>query len=189
MYAIRSYYDAVTHAEIYKGYIPAKFGGRLSSTIDIRMKEGNRKRFSAAASVNNYAGRLAIETPLFGGNTSLIIAGRYAYPDYTFIAAKELNETLKINELNNFPEETEVKFWDFNAKINHKLNDRNHLYLSAYSGHDYFFYPQFETNSSMTWGNTTGTFRWNHIFNANLFSNTSVIYSNYQYSYLFYDIV
>lgn len=180
--------DVVTQAEIYKGYIPSQFGGRLSSTIDIRMKEGNRNKLGVSASVNNYASRLTIETPLFNKNTSIIVAGRYSYPSLTPLIGQELNGTiLFIPDLNNYSSGTKINFWDINAKINHKINSNNHLYFSTYSGHDYFYYPRFETNSSMEWGNTTATLRWNHIFNTGIFVNTSAIFSNYNYSYLFFD--
>jgi len=181
--------DVVQQAEIYKGYIPAKYGGRLSSTIDIRMREGNRNKMKIHANVNNYASRLAIESPLFNKKTSFILSGRYSYSSLTPNIIDELNSSgiLSMPAFNNYSSETRIRFWDFNAKINHKLNKKNHLYLSTYSGSDYFHFPQFETNSSMKWGNTTGTLRWNHIYNTRLFSNTSLIFSNYNYSYKFLD--
>ncbi len=182
--------DAVIQADFYKGYIPANFGGRLSSVIDIRMKEGNRKKLSVTANVNLYASRLTIETPVKNENTSILVSGRYAntslVPNLGNLLANG-TELLTIPAFNNYPDDTKINFWDFNAKVNHRLDNKNQLFLSGYFGHDYFFYPMINKKSSIEWGNSTATLRWNHIYNHKLFSNTSLVYSNYKYTYLFTD--
>jgi hypothetical protein len=172
--------DAVAQAELYKGYIPAKFGGRISSVMDVRMKEGDRNRLRLTGNINTYASRLCLETPLFNDKTSLLIAGRYSYTMFMGIIGSATGAF-------NYSFKTKVNFWDLNLKLNHRLNDKNHLFLSAYNGNDNFFFPQINDKSTIEWGNSTATFRWNHVFNNKLFSNTSFIYSNYNYQYLYVD--
>lgn len=179
--------DAVIQAELYKGFIPAEFGGRISSVMNIRMKEGNRNKLSVKGNINLYVSRLTVESPVFSDKTSLLLSGRYSYTSFLINTIGELSGIVPMSFFNTHSQETKVNFWDFNAKINHKLNKKNQLYLSLYSGSDYFFYPQINNKSSIEWSNSTGTFRWNHIYNNKVFSNTNLIYSNYNYHYLFLD--
>jgi hypothetical protein len=172
---------------MYKGFIPARYGGRISSVIDIQMKEGNRKKLTAIANVNLYASRLTVESPIFNENTSVLIAGRYAYTSFVPNAGKELSNVIYMYEYNSYPTETKINFWDVNMKLNHRINAKNHVYFSSYLGNDYFFYPLIDKKSSIEWGNSTATLRWNHIYNSKLFSNSSLVYSNYKNSHLFFD--
>jgi hypothetical protein len=160
--------EALKDISIYKGGIPAEFGGRASSVLNISMKDGNSKKMSASGGIGLIASRLTLEGPL-GKNerTSFIVSGRRSYADI-------------IGKVGNFLEDDmTLYFYDLNVKINHKINNNNRIYLSAYSGKDAFQYEDLGTD----WGNSTATLRWNHIWNSKLFSNTSVIYSNYDYGF------
>ena len=171
--------DAVTQAELYKAYIPAQYGGRLSSVMDVRMKEGNRNKFSLSGNINLYASRLTLETPLFNNKTSLLFSGRYSYTSMVANLGSELSHIIYMPDFNYYSSSTKINFWDFNLKLNHRLNQKNHFYLSAYSGSDYFFYPPMNNKSSIEWGNSTGTFRWNHIHNSkNTLRSCSIYFYN-----------
>lgn len=179
--------DAIKSVKIYKGSFPARYGGRLSSVVDIHMKEGNNKQLSYSGGVGLIASRLTIEGPLVKDKASFIVSGRYSYAGLTANGAGLLGQSLRIGNLRDFSANNEINFYDLNAKLNYKLNDRNHLFLSAYSGADHFYYYAIDDNSSMDWGNITGTARWNHIFNSKLFANTMFVFSKYNYSYILKD--
>lgn len=157
--------DAIRHTELYKGYFPAQYGGRLSSVMDLRMKEGNKEHLSVSGGIGLLASRLLVEGPVQKKRSSYMLAARRTYPDI-FLALQSDNGGNKIN------------FYDLNAKVNVAVNKNNHLYLSGYLGNDVFrFFDQYENH----WGNTTATLRWNHLFGPRLFSNTSLIFSHYDY--------
>ena len=159
--------DAVKDLTLYKGGVPARYGGRLSSVLDVRQKEGNSKEFGGTVGIGLISSRLMLEGPIIKDRMSFMIAGRRSYGD---IFAPLVNPDLKGNQL---------FFYDINAKLNYKINDRDRLFFSAYSGADRFkFGEEFES----FWGNTTATLRWNHLFGPRLFSNFSAIYSDYSYS-------
>ncbi|MCB0589386.1 MAG: TonB-dependent receptor [Phaeodactylibacter sp.] len=157
--------DAIRHMELYKGSFPIEYGGRLSSVVDMRMKEGNREQFGLEGGIGLLAARFLLEGPIRKDKSSFMISARRTYPD--------LYLSLAPDDGGN-----KVHFYDANAKLNFRLNDNNHLYLSGYFGRDVFrFFGQYENN----WGNSTGTLRWNHLFDANLFANFSLVYSRYDY--------
>lgn len=158
--------DAIKDVTLYKGDIPASSGGRLSSLLDIRMKDGNQKNFSAAGGISTISSRLTLEGPLDKDRTSFLVAGRRTYVDLFLPFAK--NKDIRDNIL---------YFYDFNAKINHRINDRNRIFLSGYFGRDIFS----NDFARMSLGNQTGTFRWNHLFSQKIFSNFTVIHSMYDY--------
>ena len=160
--------DAVKDLELYKGNAPASYGGRLSSVLDIQMKDGNSKRFSTSGGIGLLSSRLTIEAPIVKDNGSFIISGRRTYAD---MFLKLSSDPLKKN--------TKLYFYDLNAKANYKINDKNRIFLSGYFGNDAFKFDDF---FSTEWGNKTGTLRWNHIFGNKLFLNSSLIFSNYNYS-------
>lgn len=162
--------DAVKDVKLIKGGIPAEYGGRLSSLLDIRMKEGNNKKLEVNGGVGVIFSRLAIEAPIVKDKGSFIIAGRRSYID--ILAKPFLNEDLK---------ESKFNFYDLTLKANYTLNDKNKIFLSGYFGRDEFGSNQFSFN----WGNATGTLRWSHVFGEKLFLNTSLIYSNYDYTNTF----
>lgn len=160
--------DAIKDVEIYKGGIPAQYGGRLSSLLDIRMKEGNSKKFSGSGGIGTISSRLTLEAPIVKDKSSFMISGRRTYADLFLKMAS--NEAIRDNSL---------YFYDLNMKANYTVNEKNRFYLSGYFGRDNF---GFSDVFSLGWGNATGTLRWNHLYNEKLFSNTTVYFSNYDYA-------
>ena len=160
--------DALKGVTVYKGGIPAKYGGRASSVLDITMKDGNNKKLSVSGGIGLISSKLTVEGPIIKDKMSFIVSGRRTYADL-------------IAQLTGFlDDDMSLYFYDLNAKLNYKLNDNNRLFLSGYFGKDV---TSFGSSLGMNWGNTTGTLRWNHLFNSKLFSNTTLIYSNYDYSF------
>ncbi|MBS3806222.1 MAG: TonB-dependent receptor [Bacteroidales bacterium] len=167
--------DAIKNVELYKGKIPARYGGRLASLIDIRMKDGNMKRFSGEGGIGLISSRLTLESPIVKNKGSVMVSGRRTYMDAVIRAARELSGNENIIE---FP----FHFYDLNAKANYRINSNNRLYLSGYFGRDVFSWSINKQNqSSFNWGNYTGTLRWNHLFSKKLFSNFTFLASNYDY--------
>jgi len=158
--------DAIKDAKLYKGDIPASSGGRLSSLLDVRMKDGNSKKFSATGGIGAISSRLTLESPIIKDKTSFIIAGRRMYADIFLPLAS--NPDIRKNK---------IHFYDLNAKVNHIINENNRIFVSAYSGRD-VFKSEF---AGMDYGNSTITLRWNHLFSSRLFSNLTLIHSNYDY--------
>ena len=180
--------DALNNVSFYKGAFPAQYGGRLSSIVDITMREGNYKKYAANVGIGLLASKVTLEGPIVKDKASFIISGRYSYAGQTLnLAGKFGQEILNIWELRNFNDQNEINFYDLNAKVNYRINDKNHIYLSTYTGGDRFYSYSLNNNNSLEWGNTTSTLRWNHIFNSRLFSNFTSYYSNYNYSYFIAD--
>ena len=159
--------DAIKDVQLYKGGIPAEYGGRLSSVVDIRMKDGNNQRFSLQGGVGTIASRLTLEAPISKNKGSFIISGRRTYADL-FLKLSN-NEDLRDNRL---------YFYDLNLKANYQLGKNDRVFLSGYFGRDVFKTDGF----FIDWGNATGTVRWNHIYNSRLFSNLTVFYSSFNYA-------
>lgn len=160
--------EALKNASLLKGSIPAEHGGRASSVLDIQMKEGNLKNFGATGNVGLISSNLTVEGPLAKEKSSFILSGRRTYADLFLNFSKD--EDIR---------ETHLYFYDINLKTNYKLNSKNRIYLSGYLGRDDFGY---KNEFGFDWGSITGTLRWNHIFSDRLFSNTSLIFSNYSYN-------
>lgn len=180
--------DAVNNMEFFKGEMPARYGGRLSSVIDIRMKEGNSKKFAMAGNVGLLSSKLSVEAPIIKDRTSFILSTRYSYAGYTADGASVLGDAIGFDDLHkNFRKGNDVQFYDLNFKINHRINKNNRIYLSAYSGKDQFYFRSFSDKMNMQWGNNTATLRWNTIVSDKIFHNFSAIYSNYNYSYKLLD--
>ena len=158
--------DAIKDVKLFKGDIPASSGGRLSSLLDVRMKDGNIKKFSGSGGVGILSSRLTLEGPVVKDKTSFIVSGRRTYADIFLPLAK--NEDVRDNKL---------YFYDINAKLNQIINEKNKIFLSGYFGRD-IFKNQF---AGIGFGNSTITLRWNHLFSGKLFSNFSLINSNYKY--------
>ena len=158
--------DAIKDVKLFKGDIPANYGGRLASVVDIRMNEGNMKKLEINGGIGIIASRLTIEGPLWKDRISFIVSGRRTYADI-FLPLSS-NKALQKNQL---------YFYDLNAKINYRINDNNQIFLSGYFGRDVFK----NDFAGMNWGNGTATFRWNHLFSKRLFSNFSLVYTNYKY--------
>ncbi|MEM9832933.1 MAG: TonB-dependent receptor [Bacteroidota bacterium] len=161
--------DAIKNIEIYKGGIPARFGSRLSSILDIQMKEGNSKEFKVSGGIGIISSRLTVEGPIKKDQSSFILSGRRTYADLFLRLSPD--EDIRDNIL---------YFYDFNAKANYILNDRNRLFLSGYFGRDRFgVADQF----GLDWGNATSTLRWNHLLSDKVFFNTTLVYSNFDYGF------
>jgi hypothetical protein len=159
--------DALKDINLIKGGMPAEYGGRVSSVMDIKMKEGNSKKMSVSGGIGLISSKLTVEGPIKKDKGSFIVSGRRTYADLFLKAAPDTN--LRNNTL---------YFYDFNAKANYTINDKNRIFASGYFGRDVF---GFGDAFGFDWGNATGTIRWNHIYGDKLFSNTSLIYSNYNY--------
>src|SRR5450759_4624414 len=164
--------DALKSVELTKGGFPARYGGRLSSVLEMNMKEGNKEEWHSEGGIGLISSRLTVEGPLKKGKSSILLSGRRTYADllvYPF---------LKGDKVGYF-------FYAFNAKINYDFGRNNKLYLSGYFGQDKFSLKTKNTertdNAGFNWGNSTATLRWNHLFTNKLFSNTSAIYSNYNF--------
>ncbi|MCA6436657.1 MAG: TonB-dependent receptor [Bacteroidetes bacterium] len=169
--------DALKDATIYKGGIPSKYGGRLSSVLDIRMREGNNKKFTATGGIGLLSSRVTLEAPIGkvhedGAKGSFLLAARRSYAD---IFLPLLSDTT-INR-------NKLYFYDLNLRSNYRLSSKDRIFLSGYFGRDKIDVPNGFGN---TWGNITGTLRWNHLFSPKLFMNVSAIYSNYDYEITFY---
>jgi hypothetical protein len=159
--------DALKDVAVYKGNAPAQYGGRLSSVLDVKMKDGNDKKFGATGGIGLIASRLSLEGPLVKDKGSFLISARRTYAD-AFLKLSS-NQTTKNSTL---------YFYDINVKANYKLNEKNRIFLSGYFGRDKI---GLGSTFGIDWGNTTGTLRWNHLINNRWFSNTSLIVSNYSY--------
>ncbi|PIF33402.1 outer membrane receptor protein involved in Fe transport [Flavobacterium sp. 9] len=157
--------DAIKDLKLYKGGIPARYGGRASSVLDIYQKDGNSKEFHLNGGIGLVSSRLLAEGPLVKDKGSFLIGGRASYA-HLFLKLSEKNK------------DNAAYFYDLNTKLSYKLNDNNSLYLSGYFGRDVFSLNKSFTN---TYGNSTLNLRWNHLYNDKLFANLSLIYSDYYY--------
>jgi len=169
--------DPIRDVRMYKGAFPAQYGGRLSSVIDVHMKEGNDKKFSATGGIGLITSRLTLEGPLFNENTTFILSGRRTYVDLI----TDLINGIKKNDP-DFQKIPAYNFYDLNTKISTKLSANDRIFLSGYYGKDAFKLANPDFSIGFDWGNTIGTMRWNHIFNPKCFANTSLIFSDYYYN-------
>ncbi len=172
--------DAIKNVELIKGGFPARYGGRLSSVIDITMKEGNMRKYNVEGSIGLISSKLMVEGPIWKDKTSFIVTVRRTYIDKILgpiITAASRGEG-----------SGGYYFYDLNLKLNHKFSDKDRVFLSLYNGLDKAY---FSTGGSFTndigiggylrWGNTLGSARWNHVFNSRLFCNTNLTYTQYQF--------
>ena len=155
--------DVVKDLKLYKGGIPARFGGRASSVLDIYQKDGNSNKFGISGGIGLISSRLLVEGPIVKDKSSFVLAGRSSYAHLFLKLADNPNSAY---------------FYDFNTKMNYKINDNNNIFLSGYFGRDVFSLNDSFVN---TYGNSTLNLRWNHLFSEKLFSNLSLIYSDYYY--------
>jgi len=159
--------DAIKDISVYKGNEPAQYGGRLSSVLDIKMNDGNDKKFGVSGGIGLISSRLTVEGPIVKDKGSFIISARRTYADLFLALSKDTT-------INN----SSLYFYDFNAKVNYRINATNRIFLSGYFGKDVL---GLNNRYGLNWGNSTGTFRLNHLFSDRLFSNTSLIFSNYNF--------
>ena len=159
--------DAVKDLTLYKGTAPVEYGGRISSVVDVKMNEGNNQNYHLGGGIGLISSKLNVEGPIVKDKSSFLITGRRTYAD--LFLKLSTDENIRNNQL---------YFYDLNTKFNYKIDDKNRIYLSGYFGRDVV---GFQDRFGIDWGNITGTLRWNHIWNNKLFSNTSLIYSDYDY--------
>lgn len=166
--------DALKSVEMTKGGFPARFGGRLSSVIEMQMKEGNKEKIHGEAGIGLLSSRVTLEGPLKKNISSFLFSARRSYAD----------AVLKPIAGGDFPT---MYFYDLNMKVNYDFGQKNKLYLSGYFGRDVFDFQEnskvrdSQESNGFNWGNATTTLRWNHLFNQKLFSNTSLIFTNYNF--------
>lgn len=160
--------DAIKDVTVYKGGMPAQYGGRLSSVLDIRLNDGNNQQFGASGGIGLISSKLNLEGPLQKGQSSFLVSGRRTYADLFL----KLSSDTAINQ-------NSLYFYDLNLKMNYSLGTKDRLFLSGYFGRDVLGMGEV---FGLRWGNGTGTLRWNHIFSSRLFSNTSLIYSDYEFA-------
>jgi len=168
--------DALKSIELIKGGFPARYGGRLSSVVDMNMKDGNREKLSGEGGIGVISSRLTLEGPIIKNKSSFLLSGRRTYIDV-------LSRPFMNKENGTFG----YYFYDLNAKVNYEFDKKNRLYLSGYFGRDKFHFAEepdplsssSQFKAGMFWENATATLRWNHVFSKKIFSNASLIFSNY----------
>lgn len=168
--------DALQNVEVHKGSMPANYGGRLASVLDISMKDGNNQKYGAEGGIGLIASRLTVSGPIKKDTSSFIVSARRTYVD---VIIKPF-----VKKTSSFKEST-YYFYDLNTKLNYRISDKDRLFLSGYFGRDIFDLSSSDDNFSnkISWGNGTAVLRWNHLFNQKLFANTSIIYSNYNFGF------
>jgi outer membrane receptor protein involved in Fe transport len=168
--------DAIKNVTLIKGGMPAQYGGRLSSVLDVSMKEGNNQKFQVDAGIGVIASRLSIQGPIKKNKSSFIVSGRRTYVDA--IAKPFIKSGSQFKGSGYY-------FYDLNAKVNYIFSDKDRLYLSGYFGRDVFDYVNGKQSLkfNIPWGNSTGTLRWNHVFNNKLFGNTTAVYNDYNFTF------
>ncbi len=159
--------DVIKGSELYKGGIPAPYGGRLSSVLDVRTKDGNNQNFAGSATIGTLASKILLEGPIKKDEASFLVSARRSYVDLFLKLSPD--EDVRDNQ---------VYFYDVNAKVNWKPNNRNRFFLATYLGRDAI---GFGSDFGFNWGNATATFRWNHLFNERWFSNTTLMASQFDY--------
>ncbi len=168
--------DAIKNISLIKGSMPAQYGGRLSSVLDVAMKEGNMKKFEGEGGIGLIASRLSLQGPIKKDESSFIISARRTYID---VLTKPF-----ISKSSDF-RGSGYYFYDMNMKVNYKFSDKDRVYLSGYFGRDVFSFNNTERafKADIPWGNSTATLRWNHVFNQKLFANTTLVYNDYKFSF------
>ncbi|MDH5474559.1 MAG: TonB-dependent receptor [Cyclobacteriaceae bacterium] len=155
--------DAINHIHLYKGDMPASMGGRLSSVIDIRTKNGNNKKLQAWGNTGLISSKLGLEGPIAKDKSSFLMSGRISHAKWLY---QQKNENIQ-----------QFYFYDLTGKLNFNISPKDKLFISSYSGSDNYF----ENNSGVNWANTTGSIKWTHLFNNRIFLNTTIAGSSYQY--------
>ncbi|WP_353721010.1 TonB-dependent receptor [Dyadobacter sp. 676] len=175
--------DAIKSVELTKGGFPARFGGRLSSVVEMNMKEGSKDRLHGEGGIGLLSSRLTLEGPVRKEKSSFLLSARRTYADV--LAAPIIAHAQKGQKDRTKPG---YYFYDLNAKVNFDIGPKDKLYLSGYFGRDKFYMHEkstfYRSNNGLDWGNATGTFRWNHLFSQKLFTNSSLIFSNFDFGVL-----
>jgi hypothetical protein len=168
--------DAIKNTSLIKGGMPAQYGGRLSSVLDVTMKDGDLKKFSGEGGIGSIASRFSLQGPIVKNKASFIVSARRTYIDA--LVKPFVKKTSDFYGSGYY-------FYDLNAKINYRFNERNRLYASGYFGKDVFSFNNKTRsfNSYIPWGNSTATLRWNHVFSPKLFANTTLVYNDYNFKF------
>ena len=168
--------DAIKNVSLIKGGMPAQYGGRLSSVLDVAMKDGNMNKFQMDGGIGLIASRFSIQGPIKKEKASYIISARRTYADA--IAKPFVKKSSDFYGSGYY-------FYDLNAKVNYRFSEKDRLYLSGYFGRDVFDYNNAKRSfrSNIPWGNSTATLRWNHVFNRRLFANTTLVYNDYKFRF------
>lgn len=168
--------DAIKNTSLIKGGMPAQYGGRLSSVLDVQMKDGNSNQYSAEGGIGLIASRFSVQGPIKKDKASFIVSGRRTYID-------ALVKPFIKKESNFYG--SGYYFYDLNAKVNYRFSDKDRLYISGYFGRDVFAFrnAKISFKADIPWGNSTGTIRWNHVFNRKLFANTTIVYNDYNFTF------
>ncbi|MEM1000587.1 MAG: TonB-dependent receptor [Bacteroidota bacterium] len=168
--------DAVKDVRLFKGGFPAEYGGRLSSVIDVRMREGNMRKFSASGGIGLISSRLTLETPIVRDKASISVSGRRTYAD---IITRQINRTQEDNpDFNPIPD---YYFYDLNGKLTLNLGEKDQVFISGYGGRDIFKFGTDNFSADFTWGNVAGSAHWTHIFGPRTFLKTVGTFSDYNY--------
>lgn len=168
--------DAIKNTSLIKGGMPAQYGGRLSSVLDVAMKDGNMNKFQVDGGIGLIASRLSIQGPIKKDKASFMVSARRTYIDA--IVKPFVNKNSDFYGSGYF-------FYDLNAKVNYRFSEKDRLFASGYFGRDVFDYNNKKRSfsSNIPWGNTTATLRWNHVFNKRLFANTTLVYNDYKFRF------
>ncbi|MDO6390339.1 TonB-dependent receptor [Pontibacter sp. BT731] len=169
--------DAVESVELYKGGFPAQFGGRLSSVLDVKMREGNKERIGVTGGLGLIASRLTVDGPIVKDKSSFILSGRRTYVD---VFTRQINRLQEGKE--DFNPIPDYYFYDLNGKANYKLGEKDELFISGYYGRDFFGFNDADFEFGFDWGNKVGSLRWQHKFNPRFRVNTTLSGSSYQYN-------
>lgn len=166
--------DAIKNVSLIKGGMPAQYGGRLSSVLDVAMKEGNNQKLQLDGGIGLIASRFSVQGPIKKNKASFILSGRRTYVDV--LAKPFVKKTSQFYGSGYY-------FYDLNAKLNYQISDKDRVYVSGYFGRDVFTFKNSRQglNVNIPWGNSTGTIRWNHVFNNKLFVNTTALYNDYNF--------
>ncbi|MEN4759719.1 TonB-dependent receptor [Chryseobacterium sp. C39-AII1] len=174
--------DVLKDVSIYKGNMPAQYGGRLSSIIDVKMKDGNNQKFGVNGGISTIGARLSVEGPIQKGKSSFLISARRSFFEL-LMGGKDDKDKENSSDTSSNSGNEKLYFYDLNAKLNFQINKNNSIHLSGYMGRDVMKFDDMETN----WGNKVGSLSWNSIVSDKLFSKTSLIFSNYDYRFLLND--
>lgn len=168
--------DAIKNTSLIKGGMPAQYGGRLSSVLDVAMKDGNSNKFQAEGGIGLIASRFSIQGPIIKNKSSFIVSARRTYIDA--LTKPFIKKSSKFYGSGYY-------FYDLNAKVNYRFSEKDRIYLSGYFGRDVFSFNNSENafKATIPWGNSTATLRWNHIFNRKLFANTTLVYNDYNFNF------
>ncbi|RAU82666.1 TonB-dependent receptor [Pontibacter arcticus] len=169
--------DAVEDVELYKAGFPAEFGGRLSSVVDVKLREGNKDSLVVSGGLGLISSRLTVEGPLVKDKSSFILSGRRTYVD---VFTRQFNRISEDKE--DYSPIPDYYFYDFNAKLNYKLSDKDNLYFSGYYGRDFFSFSDDDFAFGFEWGNTMASLRWQHKFSDRLYANTMLSTTGYKYT-------